>query len=82
MSHIQASGKRPSEDLRTGVLVLGHALFDIGGENVAHVLYHPKASAHHAAGTTSVITNYTASDSWGVQRRRGLRPTTRSTLHP
>jgi hypothetical protein len=62
---------------------LGHGLFDIGGENVAHVLYHEHANtAGAAAGSTSVITDYWCDDSWDVQRRRQLTPTSRVTVHP
>lgn len=96
-SLITTGGRKVSDTVRNMVIELGHGLFDIGGENVAHVLHHQgiKTSAKgvspatygptksgHAPGSTSVITDYSVSDAWGVQRRRGLRPTSRVTLHP
>jgi hypothetical protein len=73
--HIADINYRPTDTVRAGVLKLGDALFNIGGENVAHVLYHPKTTPEHAAGSTSVINHYRVSDSWGVVHRRGQRPT-------
>lgn len=75
--------KRPADTLRAMCLTVGHALFNIGGENVAHVLYHPKLTkSGHAAGSTQVVTSYNVADSWGIMHSRGLRPTNRLTLTP
>jgi hypothetical protein len=79
----ESLAKRPGDPLRTMVLSIGHALFNIGGENVAHVLYHPKANKSGAAAhSTQVITSYNVADAWGVVHSRGQRPTNRMTLTP
>jgi hypothetical protein len=63
--------------LRTNIVTLGHALFDVGGENVAHVLWSEKHSA-----SVGSISDYWVDDSWDVQRRRKVKSTSRTTLHP
>jgi hypothetical protein len=62
--------------VQTGILELGHSLFDVGGENVAHVIQHT------AGGTPSVVTNYWVDDRWDTQRRRLPKATGRLTLAP
>jgi len=52
-------------------ITLGDALFNIGGENVAHVVYSPTGN------TTHVVKNYWCDDSWDTQRRRKSLPTSR-----
>ena len=74
---------RPNSDLVTNVLALGNALFNIGGENVKHVLRHPAATkSGHAAGSTDVVSDYNVADSWGIVHSRNLRLTQRTRLHP
>lgn len=70
------NGYRPMDATLAQALVLAHNLFDIGGENVAHVLYRPKTH------DTAVVTDYWAEDAWHIQRRRGRRSTKRVALHP
>jgi len=69
-------GRRPASGLRGVILDLGHALWNVGGTNVTHVLYRP--TTHD----TADITDYWVGDSWSVQRRRALKPTARVTAHP
>lgn len=74
---------RPSDPQRVGVLSLGHALWNIGGSNVHHVIYHPKATkSGHAAGTYDIVHHYNVADSWGVIHSRGRRATSRMALTP
>jgi hypothetical protein len=73
----EAVGARPSDAVQNQVLNLGKALFNIGGENVAHVLYHPKAVPGHAAGSTDVINHYYVTDAFGYIHSRGVRPDSR-----
>jgi hypothetical protein len=65
------------------LVILGHALFDIGGENVAHVIYHPRLTkSGHAAGSYSVVQHYYVANDWAVIRRRAIRSTGRTTVNP
>lgn len=66
----------PTNTIQSGVLSLGHALFDVGGENVAHVVYSPTHSDVH------VISDYWVDDRWDTIRGRLTKPTGRLTLHP
>jgi hypothetical protein len=66
----------PDAGTMTDVLNLGHGLFDIGGQNVAHVLY----SRQHAL--THVLSDYWVDNRWDTQRRRLPKPSSRVTLHP
>jgi hypothetical protein len=54
----------------------GHGLFDIGGQNVQHVLYKVADGSH------KVITDYWADNGYDVQRRRKTAATARQILHP
>lgn len=88
---------RPAAPLMTMVLNLGWALFDVGGENVHHVLHHQgivtghdtdgkpiygTTQSGHTPGSTQVITDYWVDDSWDIIRRRKARPSSRLTKHP
>ena len=76
-------GKAPAGPLMASVLTVGHALFNIGGENVAHVLFHPKdTKSGHAKGSSSVVSHYSVPNSWGVVHSRAQRPTARLDLAP
>jgi hypothetical protein len=66
----------PTTVIQDGVLALGHALFDVGGANVSHVVYSPKHTNVH------VITDYWVDDRWDTIRGRLTKPTGRHTLHP
>jgi len=58
------------------LLDLGHGLFDIGGENVAHVVWSPTRR------TTSVVQHYWVNDQWDTTRSRDVKETNRITLAP
>lgn len=58
------------------ILDLGHGLFDIGGENVAHVVW------SHKLQTSSVVQNYWVNSNWDVQRSRDTKEIQRITLAP
>jgi len=64
-----------SSDLNM-LLDLGHGLFDIGGENVAHVVWSPTRR------TTSVVQHYWVNDQWDTTRSRDVKETNRITLAP
>lgn len=57
-------------------LDLGHGLFDIGGENVAHAVWSVKDQVGR------VVTDYFVANEWGTVRSRGQRATGRLTLKP
>lgn len=60
-----------------------NALWNVGGANVYHVVYHTKDGMHgQVAGSSEAVTDYWIDDRWDTQRRRCPKPTTRSTLHP
>lgn len=67
---------RPGAGMLTQWIDLGHGLFDIGGENVAHVVYSPTSHSSH------VVTNYWCNDVWDTQRSRLEKESTRSVLAP
>lgn len=62
--------------IRQYILDLGHGLFDIGGENVAHVVH----SVKHQ--TDTVVANYWCNDLWDHMSSREEREQARSTLAP
>lgn len=66
----------PDSTLMDALIHLGHGLFDIGGENVAHVVYSRKLN------NTQVIKTYWADNRWDTQRRRLPKATSRVTLSP
>jgi len=70
------TGLLPSSILYNMILDLGHGLFDIGGENVAHVVYSPTGATSH------VITDYWVNNQWDTMRSRLEKETTRVRLHP
>jgi hypothetical protein len=70
-------------NIQNMALTVGHALFDVGGENVAHAIFHPKATlSGDAAGSVTIVDTYHVSNEWAIQRRRGLRATSKVTLTP
>jgi hypothetical protein len=79
------SGEGPllSAGNQAEVLSLGNALFNVGGENVAHVIVHRALTKGGlAAGSTSVISTYWASNEYATVRRRAVRSTSRVILTP
>lgn len=70
------SFQTPPTATQNAVLALGHALFDVGGENVAWVV---RSQKHN---TTHVITDCWVDNSWDVIRSRKLKPSSRVRLHP
>lgn len=58
------------------ILDLGHGLFDIGGENVAHVVHSRKTATNH------VVTDYFVDNRWDTIRSRLQKSSGRVTLHP
>ena len=89
--------RRPTTDMIGRIVTLGHGLFDIGGENISHVLHHQglitsakgerpttygPTKTGHAPGTYDTVTDYRCADTWGVVHKRGLRPTTWNHVHP
>lgn len=67
---------RPTTAQRQKALDLAQDFRDLGGIDVDWVQYSP------TAGEASNVTNAYVDDEWDTQRRRGLRPTTRTTLGP
>lgn len=68
------------------VLANGHGLFDIGGENVAHVVYSHVTQPDGPNGVSGdspwIVTDYWADNSWDIVRRRKQKATQKQTLHP
>lgn len=73
-------GDRVDSAARGVICNLGNGLFNVGGENVAHVLM--KTEPNDAAGPTHPITTYWCDDSFDTQRRRKVTPATRLTFSP
>jgi hypothetical protein len=70
-----ASGKmklRPEADLIGDLIQFGQDLSAVGGLNVDWSVYSP------TTGLNNAITNLWVDNEWDTQRRRGLRPTSRS----
>lgn len=65
-------GARPTATDRTRAEGLVSPLASLGGVNVDWIVWSRKLSA------ATKVTNYWVDDEWDVQRRRGLRPTTRT----
>ncbi len=61
---------------RANLLDLGHGLFDIGGENVAHVVHSPTKN------TDTVVQNYWVNDLWDNMSSREEREQARDKLAP
>lgn len=66
----------PNSIIMANLLDLGHGLFDIGGENVAHVVYSVRDAAPHT------ISNYWVNNRWDTMRSRLEKETSRVTLAP
>ena len=62
--------------IRDELVDLGHGLFDIGGENVAHVVHSPTAN------TDTVVQNYWCNDLWDTMRSREEKEGARTRLAP
>ena len=62
--------------LREQIVDLGHGLFDIGGQNVAHVVHSPTKV------TDTVVANYWCNDLWDHMSSREEREMARTTLTP
>jgi len=67
------TGLRPSAGNMTKVLALGPIFADLGGPDVDWVVF------SRVSNDAFPVTNYYVDDEWDIQRRRGLRPTTRQT---
>lgn len=67
---------RPSGAFMDKLTSLGHALFDVGGEDIAWVI---RSEKHN---TEEPITTVWCDDSWDTQRRRKLEATSRHTVTP
>lgn len=67
-----APGPRPTQTERDKVGALAGAFTNLGGTNVDWVIY---SQSHQ---TTKSVYKWWVDDEWDIQRRRGLRPTTRS----
>jgi hypothetical protein len=81
--HATPNGPQMNGTLVTNLLKLGPLLFNVGGENVAHVIFHPKATASgDAAGSYTVVQNYWVANEWATVRRRAVRATARQTVAP
>jgi hypothetical protein len=76
LDHGVMDGPTPSTDLLGQVLDLGHGLFDIGGENVAHVVRSRKLESN------TVVANYWVDNRWDTQRRRLPKASTRVAVAP
>lgn len=66
------SSLRPSSGLRDTVISMAQGFADLGGTNVDWQVY---SGRDHAA---RKVTHAWVDDEWDTQRRRGLRPTTRT----
>ena len=62
--------------IRAPLLDLGHGLFDVGGENVAHVVYSPTKLSH------TVVHNYWVNDLWDHMSSREQAEAARDRLKP
>lgn len=84
MSTSSSLNARPTSTAQATALAVGHGLFDIGGENVQHVLYseHGAPSAGIAAGGHSVLTDYWCDNAFDTIRRRKQAGTSRVAVHP
>jgi hypothetical protein len=71
-----ALDEQPATNYMQQLVNLGHALFDVGGENVAHCVFSP------THGSVEVVQNYWCNDVWDVIHSRLPKETKRQTLHP
>lgn len=70
------TGETVPSDIQAGLLDLGHGLFDIGGENISHVVHSPTANAE------TVVSDYWVNDLWDVMHSREEKEQGRVRLHP
>lgn len=66
------NGLRPSGSQIGWVSQLGSNLYDVGATNVDWIVW------SRVNGSATAVTRHWCDDEWDVQRRRGLRPTTRT----
>jgi hypothetical protein len=82
----EGNNEMVGSSIQGDVLTLGHGLFDIGGENVAHVVWSrmdlPDSPAGIAGDSAHVVSDYWVDNSWDIVRRRKQKATNRLTLHP
>jgi hypothetical protein len=64
---------RPTQTQRDGLVQFVNIFTNLGGVNIDWTIFSRRDNAAHK------VTNWFVDDEWDVQRRRGLRPTTRST---
>lgn len=70
-------------ELLSGALDLGHGLFDIGGENVAHVVHSEwENKVKRADPVDFVVHHYWVDNGWDTVRRRGMKASARTSLTP
>lgn len=62
--------------IQSQLVDLGHGLFDIGGENVKHVVHSPTKK------TDTTVVNYWCNDLWDVIRKREQKEQNRTRLAP
>lgn len=72
----QTSLYAPSSSDMAELLSLGHSLFDVGGENVKHVVWSTKLQ------TSMTLQHYWVDNRWDTQRRRLPKASSRVTLAP
>lgn len=73
---VGAMAETVSLTIREYIVDLGHGLFDIGGENVRHVVHSPTKL------TNTVVANYWANDLWDHMSSREERELARTVLAP
>jgi hypothetical protein len=73
---VSSAAEFPSTTVMNMLLDLGHGLFDIGGENVAHVVH------SHKLNSNTVVSHYWVNDVWDTQRRRLQHEKSRVMLAP
>jgi hypothetical protein len=74
---------RPTLAMMQNILQLGHALFDVGGENIAHVIHHGLSKDFPTTPPApTVVQNYWVDDRWDTIRGRLSKATSRQTLAP
>jgi hypothetical protein len=69
---VPTTSARPTSAVRNRVAELVPILAGLGGLDVDWVVY------SRVTDTARKVTNWWVDDAWDIQRRRGLRPTTRT----
>lgn len=73
MLGMSSPGPRPDSSMRTKAGALAPTLAGLGGVDVDWIVWSP------TRGQATRVENWFVDDEWDVQRRRGLKPTTRTT---